>query len=322
MDVCMADHAPTCAAGMQVAMHAAAPAVRLFVGGSGTRVGGRRFTLDGDREFSAAHPAHREVRDPWRTRVMLDSGAFTDKPERRLSPAQALVRQLRWETATAKCWNVPGWQVECLVSYDRLIDETWVNGTRHKRRWSVVAADAAVAETVDAAQYLANQRARLAPRTLILSCQGVDAAQYLACTRAVLAHATTRDGIGLGGWCILGRFRSWLPTFWATCWRVLPEIAAANIRQVHIFGVLYEPALAGLLWLADAHGLRLSTDSSAPVLSASYTTPAGRKKAGARADTWEGNVAWWQQRLATLRDSPYYRRPPRVPAVRQAQLFA
>lgn len=202
-----------------------------------------------------------------------------------------------------------------------MIDETWVAGKRHKRRWTVRAAESAVVETVDAAAYLASQREALTPRTLVLSTQGVDAMQYTAAVEAVLHYALPSDWIGLGGWCILGRWQSWMPTFWATLYQVLPLIAERGVRHVHIFGVLFRPALGGLLWLADQHGLVVSTDSSAPMLSARYTDPVKLKKAGARAPDWESNVVWWQHTLATLRQSTYYRRPPYVPATRQLTLF-
>lgn len=297
--------------------------VRLFVGGDGTKIGGRRMILDGDRCFTAAWPPRSLPRCAAELTAILDSGAFTDRPEARLTPAQAFDRQLRWERAACRLWGIPegAWRAFGLVSYDRLIDEVWVAGRRHKRRWAVADAERAVEETVEAARYLADQRERVAPRTLLLSCQGVDAAQYEACVAEVLRVATSTDWIGLGGWCILGRYTTWLPTFWATLHAVLPRIAAAGIRHVHIFGVLYQPALGGLLWLADRHGLTVSTDSSAPMLSARFTDPAKLKKAGARAPDWEQNVAWWVQRLATLRDTPFYRRPPTVPPLRQLWLF-
>ena len=294
------------------------PDVRLYVGGHGSAFA----ALAGDRCFSAAHDAGTVRMDaPADTVAILDSGAFTDGPADRLTPAQALTRQLNWERAVAWRSGMPQWRAQALVSYDLLIDETWVSGHKSKRRWSVREAERAVGVTVDAAAYLASQRAHLAPRRLILSAQGVDALQYADCMRSVLTYATPADWIGLGGWCILGRFTSWLPTFWATLYEVLPLIAAANVSNVHLFGVLYQPALGGLLWLADRHGLRVSVDSSAPARSGACTTDAARKKAGARSETWEGNVAWWVHRLATLRQSAYYRQPPHIPAVRQQTLW-
>lgn len=106
--------------------------------------------------------------------------------------------------------------------------------------------------------------------------------------------------------------------FWVTCRRVLPLIADAGIRRVHIFGVMYRPALGGLLWLADRHGLAVSTDSSGPVLA---TTWKNQKKAGAVYPTWEENVAWWQRELANLRHSDFYRELPDPVLMRQGLLF-
>lgn len=172
-----------------------------------------------------------------------------------------------------------------------------------------------------AAAYLASQRHHLAPRALVLACQGVDARQYAECAAGVLAHARPGDWLGLGGWCILGLFRSWLPVFWRTARLVLPMARAAGVTHAHVFGVMYRPALGGLLWLADRHGLAVSTDSSKPVLDLTRNCP---KKAGIRRATWEENLAWWRRELAGLRSSPFYREPPASPreCLRQGDLFA
>lgn len=249
---------------------------------------------------------------------LLDSGAFSDSPEERLSEEEALLRQIRWESEAARFWGAP-WQAEAVVSYDLLVDEKWLSGVRIKERCSVAEAEHKVRVTVDAAAYLASQRERLQPRQLVLACQGVDATQYAECVEGVLAYALPQDWIGLGGWCILGQQRSWLPVFWDAMRRCLPKIAAAGVCRVHIFGVLWEPALAGLLWLCDQHGLALSTDSSGPVLSVTWSDA---KKAGNRlADTWEENVRLWRERLAGLRQSQHYREPVERRTYRQLLLW-
>jgi hypothetical protein len=160
------------------------PAVRLFVGGHCARVQGEAQDLAGDRMFTAAHRPER-VRHSGALAGLLDSGAFTDPPHKRLSPDQALDRQLAWEGISSEKWGEP-FRALGLVSYDLLIDETWIAGERHKRRWSVGEAECAVRVTVDAAAYLASHRAKLAPRSLILSAQGVDALQYAECAAGVL----------------------------------------------------------------------------------------------------------------------------------------
>lgn len=289
--------------------------IRLFVGSHAYSIQGERDDLAGDRMLSSCHRPQAAVAPGC---GLLDSGAFSDPPEKRLAPAQALERQLAFERAASGRWGL-NWQAHALVSYDRLIDEVWIAGERHKRRWSIREAELAVRETIEAAHYLASQRKQLAPRKLILACQGVDAFQYEECMIEVLKVAQPDDCIGLGGWCLLGRWKTWLPTFWATLYRVLPRIAGAGVKRVHIFGVLYLPALGGLLWLADKYGLNVSTDSSAPILSC---TRGNLQKAGARASYWRDNVEHWRQTLLALRASIYYRKPPEMWVGRQENLFA
>jgi hypothetical protein len=289
------------------------PGVRLFVGGTGGSAGGLPIRLDGDRCWTAAgglppHPA-----DQAAVRCLLDSGAFSDPPAGRLTPAGALDRQLAWEHRAAARWGTP-WRAEAIVSYDLLIDEVWTDGARAKRRWAVAEAERAVDATVEAAAYLADRRAELAPRTIVLSAQGVDAEQYAGCVDRVLQVARPGDWLGLGGWCILGRQTSWLPEFGRTLELTIPRIAAAGLSHVHVFGVLWGPALGGLLWHADRAGLTVSTDSTKPIRDC---TCEDGKRAGRRAEGWPANVAWWRAFCAGLRSSPFYRRP-RARSGRQA----
>lgn len=280
-------------------------AVRLYLGGHAGTIRGEPVDLGGNRCFTPVHapPPHA---NPCGLAYLLDSGAFSDPPDARLTPQAALERQLAWEDWAARVWGARV-AAEALVSYDRLIDEVWVDGVRAKRRWREAEAWAAVEETVRAAEYLASQRRALAPRALVLSLQGVTAEQYLACAEAVLAVAQPGDWIGLGGWCILGRCHSWLPEWFRTIRLVLPRVAHRGIRRVHVFGVLYLPALGPLVWLADQLGLTVSTDSTAPLLAA-----AGQNltKGGARRPYWRDNVRWWVETLANLRQTAYYRPPP------------
>jgi hypothetical protein len=271
------------------------------------------WPLEGRRCFTAAQRPRTRL-GAARVTALLDSGAFSDPPGRRLDPQRALERQLAWERRATAFWGADTpWRAEALVSYDRLIDEVWTAGpaglARHKRRWTVAEAEGAVRETVEAACFLAAQRTALAPRALVLACQGVDAAQYRECAAEVLKVATPADWLGLGGWCILGRWRRrWLPAFWETLHACLTLASRTGVRRVHLFGVLWPPALGGLLWLADRHGLAVSNYSSAPLLAATWRDS---KKSGVRAATPRGNVAWWRRRLAELRGSPLYRAPPR-----------
>lgn len=238
--------------------------------------------------------------------ALLDSGAFTDPPAKRLSFAGALDRQLRWEQTASARWGGP-WQAAYLASYDLLIDERFTERGKVKERWTVAEGERAITETVAAAAYLSERRRGLAPRTLVLGVQGVDAEQYARCARQVLGVAEVGDWIGLGGWCILGRWKSWLPVFFDAMRATLPQVGAAGLSHVHLYGVLWEPALAGLLWLADREGLTVSTDSAAPMLACSR---GDALKAGVRAEGWRDNVQWWRDHLAGLRGSTWYREPP------------
>ena len=290
----------------------AAPGIRLFVGGHCAKVQGEPQDLAGDRMFTAAHKPERVVHAAPLC-GLLDSGAFTDPPHNRLTPELALERQLAWESIASDKWAVP-FQATGLVSYDLLIDETWIAGTRHKRRWDLRSAETAVRTTVEAAAYLSSQRHTLAPRTLILSAQGVDALQYAECAAGVLQCAQPGDWFGFGGWCILGRFTRMLPIFWQTLHLVLPMVKLAGLSHVHIFGVMYRPALGGLLYLADQYGLTASTDSTAPILACTWKD---QRKAGARRPYWRDNVAWWLDTLASLRQSEFYKAPPAIAPARQ-----
>lgn len=293
------------------------PAVSLYVGGHAHTIGGEPVTLTGRRCFTAAHPLTMPL-DLTQTRALLDSGAFTDPPEKRLTPDAALARQLRWEERARALCAAPEWTAEAVVSYDRLVDETWTAGIRRKARWSLAAAESAVAETIEAARFLASRRRDLSPRALVLACQGVDALQQEECAVELLRIAAPSDWLGLGGWCILGRWQSWLPEFWRTLRLVLPRVAAAGLTRVHLFGVLWQPALGGLLWLADRLGLTVSTDSAAPLLAA---TRGNAVKAGLRAEGFAENVAWWRDRLTRLRETEHYREPPMLAPARQLSLL-
>jgi hypothetical protein len=293
------------------------PPPRLFVGGQFWTVRGEPCDISGDVCYSAVHGLPYPPADPRLRSALLDSGAFSDPPGRRLSFEAALERQLAWEARASTAWGVP-WRAEALVSYDLLIDERWdgPDGQRRKQRWAVDEAEPAVEVTVAAARYLADRRAELAPRHLVLSCQGVDARQYEACAARVLEAARPGDWLGLGGWCILGRRTRLLPEYRETIHRVLPMTAAAGLGQVHVFGVLYLPALGELVWLADRHGLKVSTDSTRPVLNCTWKDA---KKAGVRAEGWKDNLRWWREAVEGIRGSVYYREPKRS---RQGTLFS
>jgi hypothetical protein len=191
------------------------------------------------------------------TMVLSDSGAFSDGPSSRLLHREAMERQLAHAEQYGYVDRLAGF-----ASYDLLIDEKWTDGMRSKRRWGESDAWAAVDETVGAARFL-HERRHAIPSRLVLSAQGVTANQYLECVQSIAPFFRDGDALGLGGWCILGQRRSLMPIFRETVLEVIPA-AATFTKSVHIWGVLYAPAIGELLWMCDQHGLKLSTDSSGP----------------------------------------------------------
>lgn len=212
---------------------------------------------------STEHISVNRVAVPQGTRVIQDSGAFSDGPGQRLSFREALQRQEKHATRFDY-----GNQVNARASYDVLIDEIWSEddassrATRVKRRWTETQADFAVEETVQAAKYLHEHRNGLA---CILSAQGVSVRQYLRCAERILPYLRVGDVFGLGGWCITGKLpRQIMPVFRETMYLLIPFLGREGVQRVHIWGVCYAPALAELLWLCDQSGIALSTDSIGP----------------------------------------------------------
>ncbi len=199
------------------------------------------------------------VKIPRETLVIQDSGAFSDGPGDRLSFEAALGRQIRH----AERYNYRD-QITHIASYDLLIDEKWKDGVRCKARWTAQEAQAAVDETVAAAEFMARQRNGAG---LVLSAQGVDVDQYAGCVEWIVPLLERGDMLGLGGWCIIGKMpKRMMPVFRRVVRAVVPMAALAGVEQLHIWGVIYAPALGELLWMCDRYGLELSTDSAGPTM--------------------------------------------------------
>jgi hypothetical protein len=192
---------------------------------------------------------------PSGVQVIQDSGAFSDSWTERLTFGQALDRQV----LHADKYGYSD-KVSFRATYDLLIDEVWHEGNRFKRRWSVSDAESAIEETIQAAAWLDMHRDG---KSLAISAQGVDAPQYLRCVQRLLPYLRGNDILGLGGWCIIGKMsRQMMPVFRETIDLVLPFVAAQGIKSVHIWGVIFPPALAHLLQVAKENGIFVSTDSA------------------------------------------------------------
>jgi len=192
--------------------------------------------------------------------VIQDSGAFCDGTGMRLSFEAALRRQIRHAEQCAYAQHLTH-----RASYDQLIDEKWDDrGKCCWHQWSEADAREACVTTIQAARYLNVHRENL---HCIFSAQGVTASQYLACVQGVLPYLQDGDMLGLGGFCALGRFpRQTMPVFREIIHEIMPFIGREGVKQIHIWGCLFAPALGELLWLSDHYGIKLSTDSVYPSL--------------------------------------------------------
>lgn len=274
--------------------------IRYFAGGLSKKIRGEMVRIDGDVMASAHFDPSKDGLfnlDYSRVNLFLDSGAFQRfKSGQRVDAAAALDLQLHRE-------NQLNTTAIALASNDRLIGPKVAAGKESKEDW------AAVRQTIDAAEYLASQRRTLGDRICVLGCQGASANQYTVCVREVLRVATEKDWIGLGGWCPLGKNQRWMPVFRETLIEMIPLVAASPVRHIHLYGVLFEPALGNFLWMCDRYGLTCSTDSKKPLSDCRWSTPARRRQAGARRDNYRDNLEWWRTCLANFRDSPYYQSP-------------
>lgn len=238
-------------------------AIRLYVGVNETRWNKHPVDPDGYACVAPVYGATTRTKRknsiwlPPGTRTISDCGAFSDGPQDRVTPAEAMTRQLDHAKQYGYIDSIDGF-----ATYDLLIDEMWYGGARTKRRWTESAAWEAVDITVDAAKFLDGNRSSI-PSPLVISSQGVSPQQYMECAKRTEPYFKDGDILGLGGWCIIGKAPSLIHSFREIISEVIPY-AARFTRRVHIWGVMYAPALGHLLWECDQHGLSLSTDSTGP----------------------------------------------------------
>lgn len=266
------------------------------------------------------------------TRVILDSGAFSDGPSQRLTFEGALGRQLEH----AEQYHYLD-KVTHVANYDCLrgVDEHWQpDGTRIKKRGTEQTAWSAVDVTIAAAEWMASNRHKVSVG-LILSAQGVSPDQYLMCAKRVISCMDIeRDLFGFGGFCITGMMPTrMMPTFRETISRVIPYAASQGVKAVHVWGVLYAPAIAWLLHQADKYNIAVSTDSSGPSTRPTngswgyddWTDPTYKRRAAIelrgldRARHVEAVRRW----LADFRGTPEYMKlcAPAEPTMKQLSLF-
>lgn len=196
-------------------------------------------------------------------RYLLDSGAFQDVKGNRMSYEDALERQLKFEKTVGR-------QAYAIVSYDYLVDEQMIDGKQTKRRVSKEIGEKYVEHTLEAAEYLVSRRDELGDRKLVLSCQGSDTDQYLDCLEQVIALAKPGDIIGLGGYCILSKSKSYEEQYYSVLREGFPMIRDAGINRVHVFGMGVFRALVQTDVFGRMNGIDCSYDTSAAEVNAVF----------------------------------------------------
>ena len=247
--------------------------------------------------------------------IIQDSGAFCDSwPSGRLSFEEALQRQRNHADKFEYTDRITH-----RASYDLLIDEVWdENHTRVKRRWTREQAEEAVDLTVQAAKF--SDLNRDPGIACVQSAQGVTTDQYVNCVKQVLPFIKEGDILGLGGWCVLGKFkRQMMPTYDQTISQVIPLAKEAGIPRVHIWGVIFPVGLGKLLWLGDYFDIQISTDSAGPSFRPNFgewgygswrVKDYKRVPAAERTDERKRHVQETRDHLNNLRNySEYYKKP-------------
>lgn len=192
------------------------------------------------------------------TKIILDSGAFSDTTDTRLTFEQALFRQV----AHAYRFGYVR-QVTHVASYDWLIPEKQGGIQIEPSLY-----DQAMAETVRAAAYLASMRQAtqgifMHPVSLILTAQGTNAKQYLACAKQIVPYLSPNDMFGIGGFAATGLFPGkLLQPFKEVVRLVVPYLGSQGVKRVHVWGSCYAPALRELLLACKKYSIAISTDSS------------------------------------------------------------
>ena len=233
--------------------------MKFYVSKCHDRLNGVPYTPEKYGKYICINPYYNVTIKDDSVKFPIDSGAFQDVgTEKRLTFEEALERQLEFEYRVTKSHR----PAEAIVSYDRLVDEQFGENGQYKARVSEEDSKIYVQETIDAARFLASKREELAPRKLVLSCQGTTVEQYLYCLKEVLKVAKPRDIIGFGGFCIISKSKVYEEQFYKVIEQAFPLIKKKGIRRVHIFGVGMFRALIQAEICAKLNGITCSYDTS------------------------------------------------------------
>lgn len=200
-------------------------------------------------------------------RVRCDSGAFQDIGAYRLFPWQALEAQLRYEEQLRWWLDDETFHFDVLFIYDDPagVDEAMIDGKKVKVRGDETSAALAVESTLAAAAHYAKNRGDIRGRIGWVG-QGIDADQYTKCIIAQRHYFRHGDIIGLGGFCIWGRMPARMTeTAHETITRVVDWGRMwGGVREFHLLGVMYAPAIRWAASLARKRRVRFATDGSGP----------------------------------------------------------
>lgn len=253
-----------------------------------------RDTLNGYKPVSFERVVGRAMLNPLypvrrldpRAACICDSGAFQDLGKGpRLSPRAALERQLRYEEQLRWHTGDHTFHFQAVCIYDDMagVDEAIVEGRKRKIRGNEDTARRAVDATLEAASYYAGRRDLMRGRLCFVG-QGINPQQYLEeCVRPMAALMRPGDWFAFGGFCIIGRQRSLIPTFQATFPRVVDFLISRGITRFHLLGVCVPEAVIFAAHEAARRGVIVSTDSSAIELASVISGAVyvnGRKKQG------------------------------------------
>ena len=240
--------------------------MRFYVSKCHDKLNGITYNPETITPYICVNPYYNVTIDAGRgVSFIIDSGAFQDVGnESRLTFEAALQRQLDFEKKISKE------KAEAIVSYDRLVDEQVNEKGQFKQRVNDKLGAKYVKETIEAAEFLVSRREDLAPRKLILSCQGTSAKQYLSCIRSILKVAEPSDIIGFGGFCILSKSADYEREYYEVLTKAFPMIHKAGISRVHIFGMGVFRALVQTDIYGRMNGIECSYDTSSPEMNSVF----------------------------------------------------
>lgn len=212
-----------------------------------TKTGYRQYSASYNPKYQQFPMTNGVVYQPF---ILLDSGAYTDTSKgKRISPEDALNRMLQWEEKASKLW---GFKVVAnyFASYDCLPLGDFAEDCDRI--------------SLESAEYLNSQRAKLGSRQLIFTAQGNTVDKQIQSMLDISLLLQQGDVLGIGGYANLGKCKSRLPDF-----KIIMEEAKRicderNIENIHIWGVRWQKGTELIKEIFRNSNINISCDTSAP----------------------------------------------------------